>query len=296
MDVAVLVVADAVVEGLRVEVQRTAEGDSPSATLPFVVLAKGQLVGVVPKVVLELSACCAMGGRSEAVEAGFYPMQTGIGNHAVGEGEVAETEVVVGVEVGVDVARFDVLLIGMRVEHLLLGIERIHTHRERVGPLRVACREMQVECVLAYVFDEVGGVAHGKRRAVEMLVGVFAAIVELMGAVLLRCQCSLRFVVVPTAVELDDIGQETAFGVPHIAEVAAEVVQVGARGQCLGGQQSAFVAQEAVALRGSPAADVVVVVGYVHRHFRILAHFLQMVHGQDVAVVVEGALLRQSGT
>ena len=49
-----------------------------------------------------------------------------------------------------------------------------------------------------------------------------------------------------------------------------------------------------VALAAALAAYAVVVVGHVDAYFRILEHLFQVVHGQDVAVVVEGALLRQA--
>ena len=65
-------------------------------------------------------------------------------------------------EVGIDVARFDVLLIGMRVKYLLLRIKRIHAHGERVWPLSIASREMQVERMLADILDEVRRIAHGQ--------------------------------------------------------------------------------------------------------------------------------------
>ena len=51
VDVAVLIFAYAVIKGLRVEVQRTAEADAPTAALPFIMLTKGKLVCIVPKVV-----------------------------------------------------------------------------------------------------------------------------------------------------------------------------------------------------------------------------------------------------
>lgn len=75
-----------------------------------------------------------------------------------------------------------------------------------------------------------------------------------------------------------------------------EVVHLCLAGHGLGGEQSAVVAQEAVAEAAALTTDAVVVVGDVQTQFCVLVGLLQMVHSQDVAVVVEGALLRQAGT
>ena len=65
-------------------------------------LAEGQFVGVVPKIVSQLGTGSSVCWRSAAVEVSFYPVETGIGYHTVGEGEIPKTEVVVGVEIGID--------------------------------------------------------------------------------------------------------------------------------------------------------------------------------------------------
>ena len=116
----------------------------------------------------------------------------------------------------------------MVIEHLLLSIERVHTHCQRVRPLCIAYREMQVEGMPANVLDKIGRIAHRQGWTVKMLVCAFAAIVFGVRTSQLRRQQTLHLVAIPAAVELDDIGKEAVLGVPHVSEIAAEVVQMSA--------------------------------------------------------------------
>ena len=99
-----------------------------------------------------------------------------------------------------------------------------------------------------------------------MLMRSFAAIINRQWPIQLRCQHPLHLVVVPTTVELDHIGQEAVLGIPHVAQIAADVIQVRLRCQCLGSQQTIVIGDETFAFRCAFAADVIMVIGNIHRY------------------------------
>ena len=109
MDVAVLIITDAVVERLSVEIERTAQRQPPTAFLILVVLAEDKFVGVIPKVVAGRIFACV-----ESDEVGLYAVQTGMCHYAVVQRESPEAEVIVGMEVAYNIARSHVLLISGR--------------------------------------------------------------------------------------------------------------------------------------------------------------------------------------
>ena len=107
MYVAVPVLTDAVVKGLRVKVQRTSQRQPPAVLFILVVLPESYFVCIVPKVVAH-----GMVVGMEAVKVRFYTVQACMRNHTVVQLESSYQEAVVRVEVCHDVVRCHVLPVG----------------------------------------------------------------------------------------------------------------------------------------------------------------------------------------
>ena len=153
---------------------------------------------------------------------------------------------------------------------------------------------MEVEGVLADVANGVEGVGDGELRAVEMLAHAVVAVVCGVGACALGGEQAVHTVAVPVGVHLQHVGHEAVGRVAVVAPLDVQVVQLGLAGHGLGGEQAAVVANKLVAHAAALAAYAVVVVGNVQSQFRVLVGLLQVVHGQYLTVVVEGALLWQA--
>lgn len=124
------IAADAVVQCLRVEAERTAEREFPSLLFIFVVLGQGHFVGIVPKVILQGGA---FRGRCNPIEFCLYPMQAGFGHHAVVQREGSEMKRVVGMGVGGNIARSQIRVVVCRRALL----QAVHIHSERIGALGI---------------------------------------------------------------------------------------------------------------------------------------------------------------
>ena len=287
--VAVLVLPDLIVEGLSVEFEGQTEGDVEVGRLVLITLAEGETVGVVPKVVAQL---VVLGRRYETIEVGLDAVEVGRGADAIIEAEhVGHADAVTGIEASGNVVGVHVLRVG-GLSALQQGVD---VHGEGVGTMGIASGEVEVEGVLADVADGVEGVRHSELRTIEVLAHTVVAVIHGGDACALGRELSVHAVAVPVGVELQHVGHEAVLCVPVVAGLYVEVVHLRLTGHGLGGEQAAVVAQKAVAHAAALATDAVVVVGDVQTQFCVLVGLLQMVHSQDVAVVVEGALLRQAG-
>ena len=142
--------------------------DAPAPVVPLVT-GQGHFVGIVPKVILQGGV---FRGRCNPIESCLYPMQAGIGHHTIVQREGSRMKRVVGMGVGGNIARSQILIVVCRRALL----QAVHIHCERIGALGIPYREMQVQRVLAKIAQGVQRVAHRERRAVEMLAHTIVAV------------------------------------------------------------------------------------------------------------------------
>ena len=277
LHVVIVARVDAVVEVLRVEVERQGKGSLEVFVPVGVLLPQYQFVEAVPHIVLQGAAR----ERGVAVEVALHVVYAAHEVDAVVEAEVAEPYAIARVERGGVVLRGDVLRVAGGA---------VDAHAKGARPVGSAHGEVETEVVVANAADGVGRVLDGELGTVEPLCHA------LRTAQGVRGERARHGIAVPRALHLQAVVEESLVGIPLVVCLGIEVVQVGFRCERLFRHEACVGSHEAVVHRVALAAYIVVVVGGVERELGVLVELLQMVESHRMGAVVEVAPLGQSGT